>query len=110
MSVHTTDTTEGGTVSQDLPRRMQVVSVGNGQAATTPEEIERAIERTRDQLAGTIDALADRVSPKNVARRNADRARAAVSGDDGSLSAVRVGALVGGAVLLVSVVVWRRLR
>jgi hypothetical protein len=40
-----------------------------------PEALTRDIEETRENLARTIDAIADRVSPKNAARRAADRAR-----------------------------------
>jgi hypothetical protein len=43
--------------------------------ARDPEALEREIERTRDELARTIDALADRVSPKNVASRGVARAK-----------------------------------
>ncbi|MEV3922494.1 DUF3618 domain-containing protein [Actinomadura coerulea] len=38
-----------------------------------PEALEREIERSRRQLARTIDELADRVSPRNVAQRGAER-------------------------------------
>jgi Protein of unknown function (DUF3618) len=41
--------------------------------ARDPESLEREIERTREELARTIDALADRVSPKNVAARGIAR-------------------------------------
>lgn len=40
-----------------------------------PEEIERDIERTRDELSVTIDAIADRVSPKRVASRGVASAK-----------------------------------
>ncbi|MGH8870233.1 MAG: DUF3618 domain-containing protein [Actinomycetes bacterium] len=96
-------------MSQDLPRRMQMVSVGDGQADMTPEEIERHIERTREQLAGTIDALAVRVSPREVTRRSAERAREALSRPDGRLDLVRVGGLAAG-LAFVALLVWRRLR
>ncbi|MBB4940274.1 hypothetical protein FHR32_004579 [Streptosporangium album] len=43
-------------------------------ADTDPAELERRIERTRAELAQTVDAIADRVSPKNVARRTVARA------------------------------------
>ncbi|MFD0665593.1 DUF3618 domain-containing protein [Thermocatellispora tengchongensis] len=38
-------------------------------ADTDPDELERRIERTRAELARTVDAIADRVSPKRVAQR-----------------------------------------
>ena len=37
--------------------------------ARTPAEIEADIERTRARLADTVDAIAERVKPANVARR-----------------------------------------
>ena len=37
--------------------------------ARTPAEIEADIELTRARLAGTVDAIAQRVKPANVARR-----------------------------------------
>ncbi|MBB4914624.1 DUF3618 domain-containing protein [Streptosporangium saharense] len=43
-------------------------------ADTDPAELERRIERTRAELAQTVDAIADRVSPKKVARRTVARA------------------------------------
>jgi hypothetical protein len=43
--------------------------------AQEPSEIERQIEATRERLAVNIDALAERVNPRNVARRTAGDAR-----------------------------------
>ncbi|MBG0821285.1 DUF3618 domain-containing protein [Planomonospora sp. ID91781] len=45
-------------------------------AETDPAELERRIERTRAELAETVDAIADRVRPKNVARRTVARVEA----------------------------------
>jgi Protein of unknown function (DUF3618) len=39
-----------------------------------PEQIQREIEATRTQLAGTLDELAERVSPKRLAGQARDRA------------------------------------
>jgi hypothetical protein len=71
-----------------------------------PSELVSEIERTRADLARTIDEIADRVSPGNVARRAADRAKEQLS---------QVDPLIGGAVALAAVsvtcyMVWRRLR
>ena len=41
----------------------------------TPAEIAAEIERTRARLAGTVDAIAERVKPANVARRGVDALR-----------------------------------
>lgn len=71
-----------------------------------PTVLVTQIENTRADLARTIDAITDRVSPANVARRTADSVREKIS---------QIDPLVGGAVALAVVsvtcfVVWRRLR
>jgi hypothetical protein len=71
-----------------------------------PNVLVTQIENTRADLARTIDAIADRVSPGNVARRTTDRVREKIS---------QIDPLVGGAVALAAVsvtcfFVWRRLR
>jgi hypothetical protein len=72
-----------------------------GQAALVSE-----IEKTRADLARTIDAISDRVSPAKVARRTTAELRERLS---------RVDPIVGGTVALAAVsvtcyFVWRRLR
>lgn len=57
--------------------------------ARDPAALEREIERTRHELARTVDELADRVNPKNVAQRGADRLK-----DEAGQVAKAVGALV----------------
>jgi type VI protein secretion system component VasF len=74
--------------------------------ALAPTELVTEIERTRANLAQTIDQIADRVSPANVARRTSDRVRERLS---------QVDPLIGGAVGLAVVsvtcyLVWRRIR
>jgi hypothetical protein len=64
------------------------------------------IERTRANLARTIDEIAGRVSPANVARRATDQVKGRLS---------QIDPLIGGAVALAAVsvtcyLVWRRLR
>ena len=71
-----------------------------------PDTLLGEIERTRADLARTIDEIADRVSPSNVARRATDDVRERIS---------QIDPLVGGAVVLAAVsvtcyLVWRRLR
>ena len=77
----------------------------------SPAEIEAEIERTRDRLAGTLDELTERLSPRAALRRANSSARGVFVAEDGSVrkdrAAMAVGALVsaiGGAVAL------RRLR
>ncbi|GGM85229.1 hypothetical protein GCM10010106_35210 [Thermopolyspora flexuosa] len=45
-------------------------------ADSDPAALEREIERTRAELARTIDAIADRVSPRRVAERSVARVKA----------------------------------
>ncbi|MEU4829201.1 DUF3618 domain-containing protein [Streptosporangium sp. NPDC023615] len=61
-------------------------------ADTDPAELERQIERTRAELAQTVDAIADRVSPKRVAERGVAKVRA-----NAEHLVAQVGDLVGGA-------------
>jgi hypothetical protein len=69
-----------------------------------PDTLVDEIERTRENLARTIDAIAERVSPANNARMAMDRVREQVSKIDVRY-AVAGGALVVGAVALI---IWRR--
>ncbi len=71
-----------------------------------PQALVSEIERTRADLARTIDEITDRVNPSKVARRTTDRLRERIS---------QVNPLIGGAVALAAVsvtcyLVWRRLR
>ncbi len=78
--------------------------------ARTPAEIEADIEATRARLAGTVDAIAYRVKPANVARRGVRGLMSQVVDRNGNLRPDRVAvlaAVVGGAVGLV---LWRRSR
>jgi hypothetical protein len=73
-----------------------------------PHTLVTEIERTRDNLARTIDAIAERVSPANTARRAVQRAREEVGSIDkryavGGAAAAAV--IVAGAVALL---IWRR--
>jgi hypothetical protein len=43
--------------------------------ARDPDSIQREIEQARDALAGTLDALAERTSPKRLGDRGKEAAR-----------------------------------
>jgi hypothetical protein len=45
-----------------------------------PDEIRADIERTRADLSGNVDALADTANPKNIAKRQANRVKEAAVG------------------------------
>ncbi len=68
----------------------------NGEVAVRdPDELVKEIERTRENLARTIDQLAERVSPANLARQTLDRVRAQAARPQVQLA--------GGAVLVTAV-------
>ena len=78
----------------------------NGEVAMRdPDQLVVQIERTRENLARTIDTLAERVSPVNVAKR----AMAKVL-DQVSRPEVQIGAAAVTVVTVTLVVWWRRRR
>ncbi|GAB2574850.1 DUF3618 domain-containing protein [Kribbella italica] len=78
------------------------------------EQIEADIAATRARLAATVDELVDRTSPKNVAKRQVEQAKAQVFDERGELRTqklVAVGAAVVGVVgvlLMIRKLVGRR--
>ena len=74
-------------------------------AVRDPDALVTQIERTREDLARTVDQLADRVSPANVTRRALDRARGDFQGPEARMVGGAVAALV---VLGVAVYLIRR--
>ncbi|MGQ0844004.1 MAG: DUF3618 domain-containing protein [Sporichthyaceae bacterium] len=71
-------------------------------------DLEAQIERSREELAASIDALAERVAPKNVAAAAKERARGLIVDADGNIKKDKA-ALVGGiALAFVTILVWRR--
>jgi hypothetical protein len=85
---------------------MRAMAQVNGEVAVRdPDAVINEIERTREDLAHTIDALTERVSPSNVARLTMAEVREQLSRPQ-----VR---LVGGAAILITVAavgfaLWRR--
>jgi hypothetical protein len=71
-----------------------------------PQALVSEIERTRTELARTIDEITDRVSPSKVAQRTADRVRERISQVDPLIAGGAALAVVGVACF----VLWRRLR
>jgi Protein of unknown function (DUF3618) len=78
--------------------------------ARTPAEIEADIERTRARLADTVDAIAERVKPANVARRALDAAKGQVVDADGNLRVQRVAVLAVVVAGVAGLLRWRRSR
>jgi hypothetical protein len=77
----------------------------NGEVALQdPDDLVKEIERTRENLARTIDTLTERVSPANVAKRALSRALDQVSRPEVQIGAAAV------TVVTLAVVIWRRRR
>ena len=78
----------------------------NGTVANSdPDALVKEIERTRENLARTVDQIADRVSPVNVAQRALDRAREQFQRPEARMAA---GALAALTVLGVAAYLLRR--
>ena len=76
----------------------------NGEVAVRdPDELVKQIERTRENLARTIDTLTERVSPGNVAKRAMSKVL-----DQASRPEVQIGAAAVTVVGVALVVWWRR--
>jgi hypothetical protein len=71
-------------------------------------EIERDIEATRERLAVSIDELADRVSPKNVAKRGVEKAKLTVVDETGAPRTTRLAAVGAAVAAIAGIVLWRR--
>jgi len=68
-----------------------------------PDQLVKQIERTRENLARTIDTLTERVSPANVAKRAMSKVL-----DQASRPEVQIGAAAVTVVGVALVVWWRR--
>jgi len=87
---------------------MLAMAEANGEVAVRdPDQLVKQIERTRENLARTIDTLTERVSPANVAKRAMSKVL-----DQASRPEVQIGAAAVAAVAAVTVtlVVWWRRR
>jgi hypothetical protein len=79
----------------------QTPSVKLGQAALVTE-----IDKTRADLARTIDAITDRVSPSKVAQRTTEQVKDRIARIDPLL----VGGVALAAVSLTGFLIWRKLK
>ena len=79
---------------------------GTGEAA----RLEAQIEQAREQLAVTIDQIAERVAPKNVAAEAKSKARSIVVNPDGSLRKDRLIKIAAVAGIVLAIGAWRRYR
>ncbi len=75
---------------------------------TTPPVTIEDLESARQSLAAHIDAITDRVSPGNFARRQSRKLRRLVKSDEGSLNTRNVAIAAGVVAVLVVYAVRRR--
>jgi Protein of unknown function (DUF3618) len=69
----------------------------NGRVAgRDPDALVAEIERTRENLARTIDSIADRVSPANNVRRLRERAQGQMARPEVQMAALAIGLTVVG--------------
>ncbi|HSK55200.1 MAG TPA: DUF3618 domain-containing protein [Jiangellales bacterium] len=90
---------------QALPQPGSPVSPG----PRSLDEIEADIDQARQRLAGTVDALVDRLSPRSIATRGVARLKERLLTEDGTPRPEVIGAAVGVAVV-VGLLVWRSRR
>jgi len=78
----------------------------------SPSELEQQIQARREHLAATIDELAGRAKPKEIARRGAavlsDRLQTMTHTEDGDLRTERLAAVAGAFVVVAGVLVFAR--
>lgn len=81
---------------------------------TDPEALEAAIVARRAHLAGTLDELAERVKPANLAadakQEAVTRVRATFTDKDGELLYERIAAIAAAVVAVVTVVIVAKVR
>ena len=80
----------------------------NGTAPTDPDAIRDEIERTRENLAETVDALHAKLDVKGQARARLARAKERATTDSGKPRPELVAGAVGAVLLVVGLVWWRR--
>jgi hypothetical protein len=84
---------------------MLAMAEANGEVAMRdPDALVKEIERTREDLARTIDTLTERVSPANLGDRAMSRVRDQLSRPEVQIGAAAV------TVVTLALLVWRRRR
>ena len=77
-----------------------MADAGTGSKPVDQETLVADIDRTRTELARTIDAISDRVSPRKNAERVADRLRERASQIDPVMASAAAAAVVVGVTVL----------
>jgi Protein of unknown function (DUF3618) len=77
-------------------------------ASDDPEAIRRDIERTRDDLAETVDALHAKLDVKSQAKARVARAKDQATTDSGKPRPEVVAGVLGAVLLVAGLIGWRR--
>jgi hypothetical protein len=93
-------------MAQDMAER----TVNRATPPRTPDQIEADLERTRAELSRTVDQIADRVAPRNIARRALASVKAQVVDGNGQLRIGRVVVAAAGVTAFIAFTAWRRRR
>jgi Protein of unknown function (DUF3618) len=104
-AVAVSDTAARDTVANNTVAEGTVAK--NNSAKSSPDALVAEIEHTREDLARTIDALAERVSPASNVRLLRDKLREQASKPEVKLGAAAAGAFIVGVTLLG---IWARRR
>jgi hypothetical protein len=95
-------------------RPMEVAAAGNGDAGKqrrrSASQIEADLEATSQRLAANVDALVERLSPTQVARRSLESAKGVVTTDSGGVRPEVIGAVIGALAGAAVLVWWARRR
>lgn len=91
-----------------------VAAAGNGDAGKqrrrSAVEIEADLDAAAQRLSANVDALVDRLSPKNVAKQSLGGAKGLMTTESGRLRPEVIGAVAGALVGAAVLVLWRRRR
>ena len=79
-------------------------------AKAKPDQMVQEIDEIRERLADTVDALIDRTSPRNIARRGLYNVRSRFIDETGSPKLETILPVVGGTIAVIAgIIVVRRL-
>jgi len=81
----------------------------NGSSPTTPQELEREVERNREELARTVDALHHKLAVKAQAQQRVTQLKDSATTDSGKPRPAVLGA-AGAAAAGIVLLVWLRRR
>ena len=98
----TSDIHTNGTAAQAHPTTTTPTT------SNDPDVIREEIERTRDELAGTVDALQAKLDVKSQAKARVARVKDQVTTDSGKPRPEVVAGVVGAALLVAGLIRWRK--